>query len=188
MTDVLDESLLRSLIASTGCDPTSDGLADTPRRWIAALAEMTGGQHIDPAAFLRVIFHPDHSTDEMIVLRRVGFVSLCEHHLLPFIGAATVGYIPAPGAGVVGLSKLARVVDGFARRLQLQERMTTQIADCLQVNLDTVGVAVTLSATHTCLAIRGARKDGAQMITSVTRGAFRDEPSARAEFFALARE
>lgn len=177
---------VQTLLSVLGYDPEAGPLLDTPRRLVAALTELTSGETTDPAGFLAVSFPAD--ADEMIVLRRVPLVSVCEHHLLPFTGHATVAYIPAPGAGVVGVSKLARVVDGYARRLQLQERLTAQIADAIESRLDTVGVGVMVTALHSCLAIRGARKDGAELVTSVTRGLFRSDPAARAEFFSLARE
>jgi GTP cyclohydrolase IA len=183
-TDMMTEGV-RSLLFGLGYDAESDELADTPRRLAEALAELTAGEQVDPARFLKVTFAAD--ADEMIVLRRCPLTSVCEHHLMPFRGHATVGYIPAPGAGVVGLSKLARVVDGYARRLQLQERLTAQIAGCIEAGLSTAGVAVTITAVHECLSVRGARKDGAELVTSDTRGAFRADPAARAEFFALAR-
>ena len=176
---------VRGLLAQLGYDPDAPPYRETPRRLASALAELTAGETDDPARYLKVTFPAD--ADEMVVLRRVPFVSLCEHHLFPFTGHATVGYIPAAGAGVVGVSKLARVVDAYARRLQLQERLTAQVAACLQGGLDTLGVAVTISAVHTCMALRGPRKQGAELVTSVTLGAFRTDPSARAEFFALAR-
>ena len=175
---------VRTLLAALGYDPAAPGLAGTPRRLVEALGELTEGEHTDPGHWLKTTFAAD--ADEMIVLRRVEVQSVCEHHLFPFTGLATVGYIPAPGAGVVGLSKLARVVEGYARRLQLQERLTAQIADCIEGHLSTVGVAVEIAAVHSCLSIRGARKGG-ELVTSVTRGAFRSDPATRAEFFALAR-
>lgn len=175
---------VESLLFGLGYDAEADGLAATPRRLTTALVELTEGERIDPAEYLKTTFPAD--ADEMIVLRRVEVQSVCEHHLFPFTGLATVGYIPAPGAGVVGLSKLARVVDGYARRLQLQERLTAQIADCIEGHLSTVGVAVEIAAVHSCLSLRGARKGG-ELVTSVTRGAFRSDPATRAEFFALAR-
>lgn len=175
---------VRGLLAQLGYDPDADAYRETPRRLAAALAELTAGEADDPARYLKVTFPAD--ADEMIVLRRVPFASLCEHHLFPFTGCATVGYIPAPGAGVVGVSKLARVVDAYARRLQLQERLTAQVAACISDGLDTLGVAVMISAEHACMAIRGPRVS-AELVTSVTLGAFRTDPPARAEFFALAR-
>ena len=186
-TQMTGESAVRSLLAWCGYDVEADGLADTPRRVATAWAEMTSGEHIDPSGFLATIFHPDRSTDEMIVLRRVPFSSLCEHHVLPFVGHVTVAYVPTEGAGIVGVSKLARVIEAYSRRLQVQERFTTQVADCIEDNLDTRGVAVTVTAIHTCMSLRGIRKDSAEMVTSVTRGLFREDARARAEFFALAR-
>jgi len=176
---------VRGLLQQLGYDPDAAPYRETPRRLAAALAELTAGETDDPARYLKVTFPAD--ADEMIVLRRVPFVSLCEHHLFPFTGYATVGYIPAQGAGVVGVSKLARVVDAYARRLQLQERLTAQIAGCIQEGFATLGVAVTIAAYHACMELRGPRKQGAELVTSVTLGAFRSDPSARAEFFALAR-
>lgn len=175
------------LLGSLGYDAGSEALRETPRRLASALAELTAGENTDPADYLAMVFHPAASTDEMICLRRIEFTSLCEHHVLPFLGHATVAYIPQVSAGVVGVSKLARVVDAYARRLQIQEQLTAQIADCIEGSLDTRGVAVLISAVHSCLTIRGARKHGAEMVTSVTRGLFRTDAAARAEFFALAR-
>jgi GTP cyclohydrolase I len=173
------------LLTALGYDVTSNGLADTPRRVAAALTELTAGQGEDPGRWLATVFDVSWAHDEMIALRGMDFASLCEHHLLPFTGTVTVAYIPAEGAGVVGVSKLARVVDGYARRLQVQERMTTQIADCLEKHLDTRGVAVAVRATHLCMSLRGVRKPGADMVTNVLRGAFREDLRARAEFMAL---
>jgi GTP cyclohydrolase I len=185
MTEV-DHSLTGAVRVWLRALGVGDGeVTRTPYRFAEALTELTSGTFTDPAEHLKTTFTAD--ADEMIVLRRVPLVSLCEHHLMPFTGHATVGYIPAEGAGVVGVSKLARVVDGYASRLQLQERLTAQVADCIETHLDTVGVAVTITAVHSCLSLRGARKVGAELVTSVTRGAFRDQPAARAEFFALAR-
>jgi GTP cyclohydrolase I len=181
------EDAVYSLLLQLGYDPASNGLERTPMRVVAMLHELTAGEHEDPGVHLKTVFDVAWSTDEMIVLRDIEFASLCEHHLLPFTGRVTVGYLPAEGAGVVGLSKLARVVEGYAHRLQVQERMTTQIADCLERNLDTRGVAVTVAAQHTCMSLRGIRKNGTEMVTSVTRGAFREDGRARAEFFHLAR-
>lgn len=175
------------LLTSLGYDLGGNGLRDTPHRVARAWQEMTSGERVDPREYLRTVFHPGYDVDEMIVLRQLRFASLCEHHILPFVGYATVGYIPAPGAGIVGVSKLARVVEAYAHRLQVQERMTSQIADCLQSELDTIGVGVTLRAEHTCMALRGIRSTNSEMVTSVTRGHFRDDPRTRAEFFELAK-
>jgi GTP cyclohydrolase I len=176
---------IRDWLAGMGRDPDDPALARTPLRFTEALAELTRGTFYEPGRHLKVTFPAE--ADEMIVLRHTPFVSLCEHHLMPFSGLATLGYIPAPGAGVVGMSKLARVLDDYARRLQLQERLTREVADCIETGLDTLGVAVTITAVHACVTFRGARKDGTELVTSDTRGAFRADPATRAEFFALAR-
>jgi GTP cyclohydrolase I len=176
------EQSARCLIRGLGYDDRGE-LNETPRRIADAYDELTAGERIDPGDFLAVTFEAD--TDEMIVLRRVPFVSLCEHHLMPFTGHASVGYIPEPGAGVVGVSKLARVVDAYARRLQIQERLTAQIADCLQHGLKTAGVAVTIAAVHSCMTLRGVLKPGASLVTSDTRGVFREEGATRGEWWAL---
>jgi GTP cyclohydrolase I len=186
MTDTIPAAgHVAGLLAALGYDVTSNGLANTPRRVAAALAELTAGETEDPGRWLATVFDVSWAHDEMIALRGMDFASLCEHHLLPFTGTVTVAYIPAPGAGVVGVSKLARVVDGYARRLQVQERMTTQIADCLEKYLDTRGVAVAVRATHSCMSLRGVRKPGSDMVTNVLRGAFRDDGRVRSEFMAL---
>jgi GTP cyclohydrolase I len=174
---------VRALLSHLGADVTDPGLLDTPARVVRALREMTSGYSVDPAELLSVAF--DVSFDEMIVVRAVEFTSLCEHHLLAFTGTATVGYIPN-GRGVVGLSKLARLVECYARRLQVQERMTQQIAQALQSFLDPVGVGVVVRARHSCMGCRGVRKPGAEMVTSSLLGAMRDEPQTRAEFLTLA--
>ena len=177
---------MATVLAYAGYDVESDGLADTPARFVRALHEMTAGEDTDPGEHLTKVFGVD-DVDEMIVLRRLPLVSLCEHHLLPFFGYATVGYIPAPHGGIVGISKLARVVDGYARRLQVQERLTSQIVACIDKHTNNVGVAATIEATHTCMTVRGVRKDSSVMVTSKLIGAFRNDPTARAEFLELAR-
>jgi GTP cyclohydrolase IA len=166
-----------------GEDPTRDGLIDTPRRVLKALTELTGGYRLNVADILSTTF--DVACDEMIVVRKVPFSSLCEHHVLPFHGTATVAYIPGPGGRVVGLSKLARLVDCYARRLQVQERMTTQIADAIEEHLQPLGVGVVITASHTCMSMRGIAKPG-EMVTSKLIGALKDKPEARAEFMGLA--
>ena len=174
------------MIASTGRDPYDSALKETPVRVVAAFLEMTDGYQRDPVEILKARFDVETDIDEIVMLRGVDFVSLCEHHLLPFVGTATVGYIPARNRGVVGLSKLARLVECFARRLQLQERMTAEIANAMQQELEPVGVGVLVQATHQCMACRGVRKPNAVMVTSSMLGAFRVNPSARAEFMAMA--
>jgi GTP cyclohydrolase I len=172
------------LLQFVGEDVKRDGLIKTPARVVKALGEMTEGYKQDPAEILSTTF--DVAYDEMVVLRNIQFTSMCEHHMLPFIGEATVAYIP--GKRVVGLSKLARLVHCFARRLQVQERMTQQIAQAIQEHLTPQGVGVVVSAHHQCMSCRGVRQSGGKMITSTLLGAFRDDPAARAEFLAFVRE
>lgn len=170
------------LLSFIGEDPTRDGLIDTPSRVVRALAEMTQGYQADVPKLLSTTF--DVACDEVVLVRDIDFVSLCEHHMLPFTGTATVGY--KPGARVVGLSKVARLVDAYAQRLQVQERMTNQIADAMVEHLGAEGVGVVLSASHGCMSCRGIRKSGVRMVTSALRGLFREDARARAEFLALA--
>ena len=164
-----------------GEDPTREGLVDTPDRVLRALREMTSGKTVNPEKLLEARFTVDH--DEMVLLRGVRFTSLCEHHILPFIGSATVGYIP--NGKVIGLSKLARVVDCFARRLQLQERMTEQIAQTIQKHVAPLGVGVIIKASHSCLGCRGAKQPDTDMVTSCLLGYLRERPETRAEFMRL---
>lgn len=172
---------VRVLLAHVGEDVERAGLLDTPDRVARALREMTSGYRDDPAAILARTF--DDRCDEMVVVSGVDFTSLCEHHLLPFVGVAHVAYLP--GERVVGLSKLARLVDCYARRLQVQERMTVQIAEAIAEHLSPRGVGVVVEAHHSCMGCRGVRKPNARMVTSAMHGVFRDEPEARAEFLAL---
>lgn len=172
--------LLRRVVRE---DPEREGLLDTPRRVVKALGEMTTGYGQDVHEILGTTFDTE-GYDEMVVLRGIDFVSLCEHHMLPFTGTAAVGYVP--GERVVGLSKLARLVDCFARRLQIQERMTKEIADAVMEVLSPQGVGVVVSAHHSCMGCRGVRKPGASMVTSYLAGVMRDNVAARAEFLALA--
>ncbi len=164
-------------------DPEREGLLDTPARVVKALGQMTEGYQQDPVEILGTTFDTE-GYDEMVVLRGIDFVSLCEHHMLPFTGTAAVGYVP--GSRVVGLSKLARLVDCFARRLQIQERMTKEIADAVMEVLSPQGVGVVVAAHHSCMGCRGVRKPGASMVTSYLQGVMRDNVAARAEFLALA--
>ena len=170
------------LLEFIGEDPTCPGLARTPERVIDALAEMTVGYREDPATHLGVVF-PD-VCDEMVVVSDIDFTSVCEHHLLTFTGTAAIAYIP--DGQVVGLSKLARVVDVFARRLQVQERLTEQVADAIVEHLHPKGVGVVIRARHSCMGCRGVRKPRAVMTTSSLRGALKEKPAARAEFLGLA--
>lgn len=163
-----------------------DGINDTPMRVAKAYAELLSGYQVDIKALLATTF--DASYDEVIVLRDVPFVSLCEHHLMTFEGVASVAYVPPEKGGkVVGLSKLARLVEAHARRLQIQERMTADIAKDLEQHLSAAGVAVIVQATHSCMTCRGVRKPGASMVTSSMLGVFRTKPEARAEVLALLR-
>lgn len=170
-----------ALLAMLGEDPERDGLVDTPARVVKMLRERTSGYDADVAALLSVTFNETH--DELIVVRRIPFASLCEHHLLPFIGHCTIGYLPRDG--IVGLSKLPRLVEAYARRLQVQERLTGQIADALCEHLRPLAVGVLIEARHTCMSIRGVERD-APMITSTLRGLLRERSDLRAEFMALA--
>ncbi len=172
---------VREILLALGEDPERDGLRDTPARVARMYDEVFAGLHTDPATQLNVTFAEEHR--EMIILRDIPFASFCEHHLLPFTGQAHIGYIP--NGRIVGLSKLARVVEGYARRPQIQERLTSAIADALMRTLRPDGVAVLIEATHTCMTIRGVQKPGATMVTSAVRGGFRARPATRAEFFAL---
>lgn len=171
------------LLEHIGENPTRDGLLDTPRRVVKAWKELTVGYTMNPADILATTF--DVTCDEMITVRRVPFSSLCEHHILPFHGHATIAYIPSPGGRIVGLSKLARLVDCYARRLQVQERLTAQIADAIDEHLNPIGVGVIVTASHTCMSMRGIGKPG-EMVTSKLTGALRNDSSARAEFMHLA--
>ena len=170
---------IREILIAIGEDPDRDGLVKTPARVARMYEELFAGLSGEPDEYLETTF--EHAHDEMIVVRDIPFYSICEHHLLPFFGRAAVGYIP--NERIVGLSKLARVVEHLARRPQVQERLTCQVADHIEQVLDPVGVAVTIEAEHTCMTMRGVKKPGSQMVTSVTRGAFRNNPATRAEFF-----
>lgn len=182
-TDEYATEAVRVLLRFMEVDPSSKGLIDTPKRVLRALREMTAGYLDDPKEILNRSFEEDY--DEVVILKNIPFTSLCEHHLLTFSGSANVGYIPQDGGPVVGLSKLARLVDCFARRLQVQERMTKQIATALDEILTPKGVAVTVKATHSCMSCRGVKKPGSEMVTSVMLGAFRTDASARLEFLEL---
>lgn len=175
------EGAVREILLAIGEDPDRDGLIDTPARVARMYAEVFAGLTVDPQAAPPVTFPEEHH--EMVILRDIPFASFCEHHLLPFTGLAHIGYIP--NGRVIGLSKLARLVETFARRPQVQERMTSDIADTLMDTLQPDGVAVLIEATHTCMTIRGVQKPGATMVTSAVRGGFRNRPATRAEFFAL---
>jgi GTP cyclohydrolase I len=167
------------LLVAIGEDPERDGLVATPRRVAAMYEELFSGLHDDPARHLEVTFSAEH--DEMVMVRDIPFASLCEHHLVPFLGRAHVAYIPAEDGRITGLSKLARLVDGFARRLQVQERMTTEIADAIDKVLGPRGVLVVIEAEHLCMSMRGVKKPGTITVTSSVRGLFRTDMATRAE-------
>lgn len=175
------EAAIREVLAAVGEDPNRDGLQETPARVARMYAEMFGGLHVQPGRHLHKVFEEQY--DEMVLVRDITFHSMCEHHLLPFIGKAHVGYVPR--GKVTGLSKLARVVDEVSRRPQVQERMTHTIADLVESELEAKGVIVVLEAEHTCMTIRGVRKPGALTITSAVRGLLKSDPSSRAEAMAL---
>jgi len=173
------EAAVREILLAIGEDPERDGLLSTPSRVARMYAETMAGLAEDPATHLETAFDAGH--DEMIMVRDIPFASTCEHHLVPFIGVAHVAYIPGRDGTITGLSKIARLVDGFARRPQVQERLTTQIADALGDVLKPSGVLVVLEAEHLCMSIRGVKKPGALTVTSAVRGHFRDDARARAE-------
>ncbi len=176
------EAAVRTILTEIGEDPARDGLIRTPERVARAYAELTAGYHVDPQALINgAIFEVDY--DEMVIVRDIHFYSLCEHHTLPFYGHAHVAYIP--NGKVIGLSKIPRIVEMFARRLQVQERMTVQIADFLNEVLAPRGVAVVAQGVHMCSVMRGVRKENASMITSAMRGVFRKDSKTRAEFLGL---
>lgn len=176
------DKLFHQVLVELGEDPTREGLLRTPERVAKALKYMTQGYQQDPVAILRsALFSVDNQ--EIVLVRDIDFSSLCEHHMLPFMGKAHVAYIP--DGKVVGLSKLARVVDVYARRLQVQERLTTQVADAIQEALQPVGVAVVMEATHLCMVVRGVGKPNAMTVTSAMSGEFRDNPMTRAELMQL---
>ena len=176
------EEAVRELLLCIGDDPDREGLIDTPRRVVAALREMTRGLQEDPSEHLSRTFADD--ADEMVVVSGIRFSSLCEHHLLPFSGIVSVGYLPQRGK-VVGLSKIPRMIEGYALRPQMQERLTRQIAEAIQSRLDPAGVGVLIEAHHSCMGHRGAKQPDGMMRTSVTLGSIREKPEARAEFFTL---
>jgi GTP cyclohydrolase IA len=169
------EAAVREILCAIGEDPERDGLLSTPGRVARMYAETMAGLGEDPSAHLETVFDASH--DEMVMVRDVPFASTCEHHLVPFIGVAHVAYIPGDEGMITGLSKIARLIDGFARRPQVQERLTTQIADALEPR----GVLVVLEAEHLCMSIRGVKKPGALTVTSAVRGHFRDDARARSE-------
>lgn len=175
------ERAVRELLEAIGENSQREGLRGTPERIARMYAEIFAGLYIDPSVYLQTQFDEGH--DEMVILRDIPFYSMCEHHLVPFHGVAHVGYMP--DGRVVGLSKLARVVEGFARRPQLQERLTAQIADAIMASLKPDGVAVVIACEHLCLTMRGVKKPGSRMVTSAVRGSFKQSAVTRAEFLSL---
>ena len=170
---------VREILIAIGEDVDRDGLLDTPRRVADMYVELFDGIEADPGAHLRTTFEAGH--DEMVMVRDIPFTSLCEHHLVPFIGHAHLAYLPGVDGRITGLSKLARLVEGYARRLQVQERMTTQIVDALERELEPRGSIVVIEAEHFCMSMRGVKKPGATTVTSAVRGSFQSDPTTRAE-------
>jgi len=175
------EAAVREILLAVGEDPDREGLLETPARVARMYAEIFGGLHVDPGRHLHKVFEEQY--DEMVLVRDISFNSMCEHHLLPFMGTAHVGYIPR--GKVTGLSKLARVVEEVARRPQVQERMTHTIADLVESVLSARGVVVVIEAEHTCMTIRGVRKPGSLTVTSAVRGLFKTNVGSRAEAMSL---
>jgi len=174
---------VREILLAAGEDINREGLRNTPQRVAKMYAELLAGTHEDPKEHIRSVFTENY--DEIVLLRDIPFYSICEHHLLPFIGSAHVAYLPS--GGIIGVSKLARIVDCFARRLQSQERLTYQIADFIMNSLKPQGVAVVIEASHSCMTIRGIKKPGSVMVTSALRGIFRRDPKSRNEVLGLMR-
>lgn len=173
------QRLVRELLEAIGEDPDRAGLVETPRRVADMYVELFEGIEDDPGKHLRVTFEAGH--DEMVMLRDIPFTSLCEHHLVPFVGFVHVAYLPGPEGNITGLSKLARMVEGFARRLQVQERMTTEIVETMERELHPRGSIVVIEAEHFCMSMRGVKKAGATTVTSAVRGSFRSDAASRAE-------
>ena len=179
------EEGVRLILEGIGEDPGREGLKETPRRVAEMYQEVFGGLHQDPDAVVDAVFDVGH--DEMIMVRDISFTALCEHHLAPFTGRAHVAYIPNEDGRITGLSKLARLVDVLAKRPQVQENLTTQIADVLERTLKPRGVFVVLEAEHLCMSMRGVKKPGSETVTSAVRGVFRTDPRTRAEAMGLIR-
>ncbi|MBV7295933.1 GTP cyclohydrolase I FolE [Corynebacterium sp. TAE3-ERU12] len=177
------EAAVRELLLAVGEDPDREGLRDTPARVARAYEEAFAGLHVDPAEVLNKTFNEDHQ--ELVLVRDIPMYSMCEHHLVPFFGVAHVGYIPGPGGEVTGLSKLARLVDLTAKRPQVQERLTTQVADALVEKLHPRSTVVVMECEHMCMSMRGIRKPGARTVTSAVRGGFKSDARSRAEVMSL---
>ena len=172
-------ALVRELLEAIGEDPEREGLRETPRRVADMYVELFEGLEVDPGEHLRVTFEAGH--DEMVMVRDIPFTSLCEHHLVPFMGLAHVAYLPGTNGRITGLSKMARLVEGYARRLQVQERLTTDIVEAMERELHPQGSIVVIEAEHFCMSMRGVKKSGSTTVTSAVRGVFRDDAAYRAE-------
>ncbi len=179
------EDAVRTLLRWAGDDPAREGLLDTPKRVVKAYGDWFSGYAMDPEDYLKRTFEEVEGYDEMVVLRDIEFESHCEHHMAPIVGKAHVGYLPS--GRVVGISKLARVVEAYARRFQVQEKMTAQIARCIQMTLQPRGVGVVIEAAHECMTTRGIHKRGVSMVTSKMLGTFREDARTRSEFLELIR-
>ena len=179
------EAAVRTLIRWAGDDPNREGLLETPKRVVKAYRELFAGYEADPREYLERTFEEVGNYDELVVLRDIRVVSFCEHHMLPFLGKAHVGYLPSER--VVGISKLARVVNGFARRLQIQEKLTAEIAEAIQAILKPKGVGVVIVSEHSCMTMRGVNTPGSRLTTSSLLGVVRDDPRTRQEFLELVR-
>lgn len=173
------EKAVREILVAIGEDPNRDGLLNTPSRVARMYAEVFAGLRDDPTSHLQVVFEADH--DEMVMVRDIALTSMCEHHLVPFMGKAHVAYIPGPDGRITGLSKIARLVDAYAKRPQVQERLTAQIADEIESTLQPRGVLVVIEAEHLCMSMRGVRKPGSSTVTSAVRGLFRESAATRFE-------
>lgn len=180
------ERAIRELLLAIGEDPDRDGLANTPSRVARMWSELLAGAGERPETHLSTTFEIEH--DEMVLVRDIPFTSLCEHHMLPFTGTAHIAYLPGSLGRFTGLSKLARLVEGYSRRLQVQERLTSQIADAMETMLHPAGVLVVVEAEHSCMSIRGVRKPGSRTVTSSARGIYRTDTAARAEVMAFIRQ
>lgn len=181
------EAAVKEILIAIGEDIDREGLKETPARVSRMYEEIFGGLHIDPGEHLLKQFSADHH-DEMVIVKDIPFYSMCEHHLMPFYGVAHVAYIPKKEGAITGLSKIARTVEGFARRPQLQERLTSQIADAIMDKLKPNGVLVVMEAEHMCMTMRGVKKPGSKTLTSAVRGAFKNNASTRSEGFSLIRD
>jgi GTP cyclohydrolase I len=177
------EAAVRELLFAVGEDPDREGLRETPARVARSYSEVFAGLHINPDDVLQTTFDENH--DELVLVKDIPLYSTCEHHLVPWHGTAAVGYIPGQSGRITGLSKLARVVDGYAKRPQVQERLTSQVADAVMARLEPIGVIVVVQAEHLCMAMRGVRKPGTTTMTSAVRGIFKDDSRTRAEALSL---